>query len=392
MISSLLDTDWYKLTMRQAVEAAWPGTTARYRLFLRGTEQPVESAFENQFQAGIEALADLKLTEDEAAWLRAETDLPDDAVTSLKAFRFQPEQVEMAVDEEGRITLDITGPWTDTILWEVPVLAVLTELYYREVARDWSVDLDAYRQRSADKARRLSEAGCRFAEFGTRRRRSLAIQEACLAGLMDGSGDQALTGTSNVDQARRNGLKPIGTIAHEWVMAHAGLVSVAEANPAAFSRWIEVSPTRPRIALTDTYTVDLFCATMRPGLTAAYDGFRHDSGDPFAFADRIIGWLEGQGIDPAARMLVFSDSVTVDRAIQIQRHVDGRCGVSFGIGGHFTHDFNHPPRLDPVIKLVEINGTPVAKTTDEPDKATGHPDSLESTRAAVSAALQHYER
>jgi len=263
----------------------------------------------------------------------------------LQEYAFDPAEVSLT-DNEGELEISVRGSWKNTILWEVPLLAILSESYFKHADDDWNPDPGAYRERAYDKARALVLGGCHFSDFGTRRRRSLALHQAAIKGLIEGSsftGTGAFAGTSNLMLAKQFGLTPIGTIAHEWIMAIGAMEGVMHANQRALEKWLEVYPAEKTIGLTDTYTVDLFLDDFSRDQAESIAGVRHDSGDPFFFVDRMVRKYEDLGIDSREKRFVFSDELNVEKACRIQQYAEQLCQPAFGIGTDLTNDFPGSP-------------------------------------------------
>lgn len=366
IIQSLLDTDLYKLTMMQAVLHRFPSAQAEYQFRCR-TEGIDLRPYAHAVHAEIEQLAALRLTEAERTWL---ADLPfmrEDFVEHLSRFRFDPRHVTV---RPGREQLEITirGPWVSTILYEVPVLAIVNETYFRNrlPEKGYSEAL----LRLGYKAELMDEAGAGFAvtEFGTRRRYSRRWHEELLRGLRRLVPD-ALAGTSNVDLARRLGLVASGTMAHEFFQGCQALApSLASAQTFALETWLAEYQGELGIALSDTYGLEAFLADFRGELARRYAGVRHDSGDPFAWTERMLAHYESEGIDPCTKTLVYSDSLTVPRALEIYSRFHTRARLGFGIGTNLTNDVGPVP-LNIVIKMTRLNDQAVAKISDDPAKA-----------------------
>ena len=275
----------------------------------------------------------------------------------------------------------MTGAWHRAILWEVPLLAIVSELHGRLLDVGWNRRGQAARLR--EKSRTLLRAGCRFADFGTRRRRDFQAQNLAVRILRDNPG---FLGTSNVHLARRYDVPAVGTMAHEWIMAHGAMGGLRHANRFALDAWARVYPNRPGTALTDTYTTAAFFADFDARLARLYDGLRQDSGSPLDFADRAIEHYRKLGVDPASKTIVFSDGLTPESAAKIREHCAGGVGCSFGIGTNLTNDFPGFPPLNIVLKLTAIDGRPAVKLTDDPGKASGPADALRAARETFRSA------
>ena len=375
-MSSILDNDLYKFTMQQAVLELYPDAQAGYELIQRRPTERCTPAFLGHFLQSLEAMSALELRDDEFAWLSAQCPYLKPAYLEyLQNYRFDPSEVTAGVDQQGKLSIAVCGPWHRTILWEVPLLALVSELDGLLLDANWSSR--GQREKIREKGRLLGEAGVVFADFGTRRRRSYAVQDLIVQELISNPG---FLGTSNVHLAHKHGTRPIGTMAHEWIMAHSVLAGLRHANRFALDAWARIYRGELGIALTDTYGTPAFFEDFDGRLARLYDGVRQDSGDPQAFADRTIEHYRKLGIDPMAKTIVFSDGVTPPLAVELARHCRGRIGASFGIGTNLTNDFEGSPPLDIVIKLVALNGSPVVKLTDDPGKATGTAEALRVAR------------
>lgn len=383
-MSTLLDTDLYKLTMMQAVWLKQPDAMARYAFINRRPENRFTAACVKLIRERVRELCDAKLTAAELEYLATLKLFRPAFLDYLGGVQLREYDVDIRLDD-GQLRIGIVGPWVRTILWEVPLMTIISETYFETVDRNWDNDLEAYRERAVEKGQRLTAAGCAFVEFGTRRRRSYAAQEAVIRAFNQPG--VACAGTSNVHFAMKYGMRPIGTMAHEWIMGYAGLVGVAQANVAALTAWCEVYGDQLDTALTDTYTTDLFLENIRGDLARKYGALRHDSECPFAFLEKALRFYEGEGIDPQAKRIVFSDSLNVDLAIRIQQRAAGRIGAAFGIGTHFTNDFPGSRALNMVIKLFAINDCEVAKISDNPAKACGAPKAVNDALKAIAEAL-----
>ena len=391
-IPSLLDNDFYKFTMQQAIHSAAARRTARYLFVDRRGGLPADDLMLGLIRSRVGMLSKLALSAAEADWLARLGWFSDDYIAYLRDYRFDPGEVRIGRDSGGFLHVEVNGAWCRSILWEVPLLAIINQTWFETNAHGWSPDLRDYHRRSASKGRALARAGCVFSDFGSRRRRNAAAQEVMLLAMRDdvAIGD-AFAGTSNLHFARCLGLKPIGTVAHEWTMAFSAINSVASADRQALREWRAIYPGQPKIALADTYGLDLFLANFDAQLAADYDGVRHDSGDPRVFTDRVLEHYRRCGVDPRAKTLVFSDSLDENQASAINRHVNQRARTAFGIGTRLTNDFPDGETLDIVIKLDQLDGQEVAKLGEGNAKATGSQSAVENARREVAHALAAHQ-
>ncbi|ETW82924.1 hypothetical protein HETIRDRAFT_416954 [Heterobasidion irregulare TC 32-1] len=421
---SLLDTDLYKLTMQQAVLHTFPAARATYRFTHRDPAALFTRACAARLARSVSRFSELALTPAERAWLAHACPYLTPAYLSyLAAYRFDPAQVSVAFvpaaaaaaaaadtladadrnragsgdpDERGRIEIAVAGPWVDAICWEVPLMATLSEIYYRTADTDWS--LDGQDELAYAKAQRLLAAGCVVSEFGTRRRRAFAVQDTVVAAFVRAQRDLAaapaadavgkLAGTSNVYLAMKHGIAPIGTIAHEWVMGVAALRGYAHANATAMDLWERVYPDALLVALTDTFSSDVFFEDLvrDPARAQRWRGLRQDSGDPHAFAARARAAYARAGVDHRGKAIVYSDALDVDKALALRAACAAEgFAPSFGIGTFLTNDFCaasggeervRSRALNIVIKLASVDGAPCVKLSDDPSKNTGDPETV----------------
>jgi len=387
VIESILDNDLYKFTMQLAVLELFPKAEAEYRFINRGAQRFSTQFVEELRRVINDEISKLRLTEEEYCWLSEHCPyLKPMYLEYLKNFRFKPEEVKICLTEEKGLDMRIKGPWHSTILWEIVLMAAVSELYFMLVEKDWKGNpkndrtsesvLNAYEEKIFEIGKALEENNCFFAEFGTRRRRSFELHDYAMKALVR---TKTLTGTSNVYFAKKYGLKAIGTVGHEWIMGTSALVGLRYANRFAFENWVDVYNGDLGIALTDTFGSEAFFKDMDLRLSKIYDGVRHDSGDPYVFVDTVTEHYKRMGIDPMKKVIVFSDALDADTAIRLKRYCEGKINCSFGIGTSLTNNsdfFRQSPPLNMVIKLHSINEIPVVKLSDSPEKETGEKDAL----------------
>ena len=378
MIETILDNDLYKFTMQQAVCRLYPRARVRYELTNRG-RTPFPSGFDGLIKDRVAQMAGLGLTRDERRWL--ETACPyftKPYLDYLSSYRYDPDQVD--ISQQGHtLSVRVAGPWSETILWEVPLMAVISETYFKVTGPE-TLSRQTIRERNQTKAQMMFNAGLSFVEFGTRRRFSAANHAHFLEDVL-ALDHHCLAGTSNVHFARIYGLVPVGTLAHEWIMFHSALTDYTTANAAAMDAWLKVYPDVLGIALTDTFTTKAFLTAFTRDRAGRFSGIRHDSGDPEIFTRDIIRHYREKGIDPTAKAIVFSDGLDVSRAMKIHTFCRGQVKDSYGIGTNLTNDVGVDP-LNIVIKLSWVQPEPgmegrsTVKLSDDPGKHTGDPGEL----------------
>lgn len=372
VLQTLLDTDAYKLHMQQAVFHHYYDVQVAAEFRCRGDD--LLGIYADAIREQVEAMQSLRLQDDEFQWLSGLPFLKQDYLDWLRDFRYNPQQVIIRNDN-GKLNIRLEGPWREVIMWEVPLLAVISELVHRYRSPEASVELalETLERKLVDfnhLTQDMDMSGFRLMDFGTRRRFSREVQQAIVERLQQ---ESWFVGTSNYDLARRLSLTPMGTQAHEWFQAHQQISpDLATSQRVALAAWLEEYPDQLRIALTDCITMDAFLRDFGPEFAERYQGLRHDSGDPVEWGEKAIAHYQKLGIDPMSKVLVFSDNLDLIKAVDLYRHFSSRVNLSFGIGTRLTCDIPQVKPLNIVIKLVECNGKPVAKLSDSPGKTICH--------------------
>ena len=375
IITSLLDTDLYKFTMMQVVLHQFPGAQVEYRFKCRNAGAPGVSdlaPYVREIREEIRALCSLQFQETELAYLRALRFIKSDFVDFLGLFRLNAKYVSVNALPSGEIEVVIEGPWLHTILFEIPVLAIINEVYFRNTQK--LADVMQGRKRLDAKIGLLQAEGLRelkIADYGTRRRFGQAWHEEVLRTLIArlGTGpDGQFAGTSNVLFAMKLGLTPLGTMAHEYLQACQALgPRLRDSQVFGFESWAKEYRGDLGIALSDVYGMSAFLRDFDMYFCKLFDGARHDSGDPFQWGERMLAHYAKNRVDPKTKTLIFSDGLTVPRTVELYQQFRGRCQLAFGIGTNLTNDLGYEP-LQIVIKMIRCNGQPVAKLSDTPSK------------------------
>jgi nicotinate phosphoribosyltransferase len=379
IITSLLDTDLYKFTMMQVVLHQFPGAQVEYRFKCRnGGVNLAQHA--QEIREEIRSLCSLQFQESELAYLRSMRFIKSDFVDFLGLFKLNEKYITVTPLPSGEIDIVIVGPWLHTILFEIPVLAIVNEVYFRNTQK--VPDFLEGRQRLDIKISQLHADGLKdlkIADYGTRRRFSRAWHDEVLRVLSaklgthqspghGGASAGQLAGTSNVQLAFKLGLIPLGTMAHEYLQASQGLgPRLRDSQIFAFESWAREYRGDLGIALSDVYGMSAFLRDFDLYFCKLFDGARHDSGDPFNWGERMLDHYTRNRVDPRTKTLIFSDGLTVPRTIELYQQFRGRCQLAFGIGTNLTNDLGYEP-LQIVIKMVRCNGQPVAKLSDTPSK------------------------
>jgi nicotinate phosphoribosyltransferase len=375
VVRSLLENDLYKFTMWQALLHSHPAAQAEYRFVCRNTPAFPLSALHREVEVELDRLCQLSFTPSELDYLRGLRFIKSDFVDFLSVFRFQ--QRFLAVKSEGdRLVIVAKGPLVHVMAFEIFVLYIVNELYFRRLPAGPDV-LDVANTRLSAKVQLLQRAHGELAsnphapfvffDFGLRRRYSAALQEHVLKTLA-AEVPEHFRGTSNVYLARQLGLTPIGTMAHEYLQAYQAFGSrLRDFQRAALEGWVQEFRGDLGIALTDVVGMDAFLRDFDLYFAKLFDGLRHDSGDPVAWGEKALAHYEHLRVDPATKRLVFSDGLNLERALELHRRFRGRVQTTFGIGTNLTNDTPHTP-LNVVMKLVACNGQSVAKLSDTPGK------------------------
>ncbi|MBP3943297.1 nicotinate phosphoribosyltransferase [Sphingobacteriaceae bacterium WQ 2009] len=375
---SILDNDFYKFTMQYAVVKLFPRAMARYQFINRGKHK-FPAGFDKKLRASIDEMAKLKLSKSEKDFFSNTCPYIDPTYFDfLQGYRYDPEEVTILQDGED-LEVHIEGYWYRTILWEVPIMSLICELYYQETGQVRQTD-EQVLELAKTKIEKYDKLNITIADFGTRRRHSFEVQDLVVGNLKK-FGKGTFIGTSNIYFAMKYNTKPIGTHAHEWFMFHAAKFGFKMANLLGLEHWSDVFRGDLGIALSDTYTTEKFFEQFDKKLTKLFDGVRHDSGDPIEFADKTIAHYIKNGIDPTSKTIIFSDGLDYEKVERIARYCKGKIGTSFGVGTNFTNDVGLKS-MNIVLKMTETQPedgkwTPVIKLSDEPKKHTGDIETID---------------
>jgi nicotinate phosphoribosyltransferase len=393
IVRSLLDTDFYKLLMQQMIRHLYPDVRATFSLINRSKSVRLAEAIdEGELRAQLDHARQLQLGKKELIWLagnsfygRKQMFTPE-YLAWLEDFRL-PEYELRIVD--GQFELHFDGPWTHTMMWEIPALAIVNELRSRAALKGkgrFALDVLYARAKAKlwDKVERLRQLpDLVLSDFGTRRRHGFLWQRWCVEALKEGLGERFI-GTSNVLLAMDNDLEAIGTNAHELPMVLAALArddaALRQAPYRVLQDWQAHYGGNLLIALPDAFGTTSFLHDA-PDWLADWTGFRPDSAPPIAGGEQILDWWRAHGRDPREKLLIFSDGMDIDSIEATYRHFHGRVRMSFGWGTNLTNDFrgcdpDGGDALAPislVAKVTRANGRPAVKLSDNPSKATGEP-------------------
>ncbi|MFK3868385.1 MULTISPECIES: nicotinate phosphoribosyltransferase [Psychrobacter] len=379
IITSLLDNDLYKFTMLQAMLHQFPQTHGVYRFRCRNNEDTLYplADIKDDLEQQLDSLCELRFLEDELEYLRGLRFMRSDFVDYLELFKLKRRFITVSTDEKGRLFIDIEGPMIQAMFFEVFVLAIVNELYFSALSN--ASVIEEGQRRLDEKVELLHQYAVKqekydnntppfiVADFGTRRRFS-KVWQAHVVETLHNAEPKIVSGTSNVYLAKKLGMTPIGTMAHEFMQAFQALdVRLRDSQKAALEAWVHEYRGDLGIALTDVVGMDAFLRDFDLYFAKLFDGLRHDSGDPYVWGDKAIAHYKKLKIDPRTKILTFSDGLDLNKAWNLHQYFKGQIRTSFGIGTNLTNDMGITP-INIVLKLVECNGQPVAKLSDSPGK------------------------
>ncbi|MDP4544395.1 nicotinate phosphoribosyltransferase [Psychrobacter faecalis] len=379
IITSLLDNDLYKFTMLQAMLHQFPQTHGVYRFRCRNNEDTLYplADIKDDLEQQLDSLCELRFLEDELEYLRGLRFMRSDFVDYLELFKLKRRFITVSTDEKGRLFIDIEGPMIQAMFFEVFVLSIVNELYFSALSN--ASVIEEGQRRLDEKVELLHQYAVKqerydnntppliVADFGTRRRFS-KVWQAHVVETLHNAEPKIASGTSNVYLAKKLGMTPIGTMAHEFMQAFQALdVRLRDSQKAALEAWVHEYRGDLGIALTDVVGMDAFLRDFDLYFAKLFDGLRHDSGDPYVWGDKAIAHYKKLKIDPRTKILTFSDGLDLNKAWNLHQYFKGQIRTSFGIGTNLTNDMGITP-INIVLKLVECNGQPVAKLSDSPGK------------------------
>lgn len=369
IIESLLDTDLYKFNMNQVIFHKHTALSGQYYFKCRNTDVVFTQEMVDEINAQVDHLCTLKFRKEELDYMRSIRFIKNDYVEFLRLWHPMRDYVSVNLTDEGELQIVVDGPLFSVMQFEIYLLEIVNEVYFR-LRYDYET-LRASAEKKLDaKIKALNDGTYtfRFAEFGCRRRLSREWEDVVVRRLT--SETDKCVGTSNVYLAMKYGITPIGTYAHEYVQMYQGIdrIPLAYTNHYALRDWYDEYEGDNGTTLTDTITTDLFLMDFNRSMVNNFSGVRHDSGDPFEWGEKIIAHYKGYGVDPKTKLLLFSDGLDFDRAQALYDYFKDRSKVSFGIGTFCSND-TCEKALNIVIKLQYVNGRPVAKLSDNPEKS-----------------------
>lgn len=399
IINSLLETDMYKISMGQAIYHQFSDYKTTWSFKCRNKDVHFTKEMVEEIREQIQVYCRLRFTEEELDYLNKVRWIKGSYIDFLRLWQPRFEDFEITSDAECGLAIETKGTWLNTSMYEIPTLAIVNEVYFR-MAYDYDALFASFQKRLAEKVDVLKGEGTNgkhdigtFSEFGLRRRLSAEAQELAVKTLNENQyRDSKFVGTSNVYLAKKYGLTPVGTMAHEWIMCvgqgnHKH--NPAYSNWYALDAWIKEYGVLNGIALTDAITTDCFLRDFQLTYATLFSGVRHDSGDPFAWGDKMIRHYEHLGIDPADKTLLFSDSLDFKRAGELYAYFRGRAKVAFGIGTYIAND-TEVSALNIVMKTTACNGMDVAKISDVAGKGVcKNPEYVNYLQRCIDWRMNH---
>lgn len=373
IITSLLETDMYKFSMGQAIYHQFSEYKTTWSFKCRNTDVHFTDEMVDEIIRQIKLYCKLNFTEEELEYLDGIKWIKGSYVDFLRLWKPRFEDFEITKDAECGLAIETKGTWLNTSMYEIPTLAIVNEVYFR---MNYNYDRlkKSFEDRLNEKIRRVTTGELNlgaFSEFGLRRRLSAEAQEMAVKVLAEHSYPASkFVGTSNVYLAKKFGLTPVGTMAHEWIMCvgqgnHKH--NPAYSNWYSLDAWVKEYGVLNGTALTDAITTDCFLKDFQLTYATLFSGVRHDSGDPYEWGNKMIAHYEKLGIDARTKTLLFSDNLDFEKASAIHDYFVGKIKVAFGIGTYISNDTDEPP-LNIVMKTTACNGMDVAKISDTPGK------------------------
>ena len=389
IVDSLLDTDLYKFNMDQVIFHKHTDLSGEYYFKCRTPGVRFTPEMHREIDAQIGHLCSLRFTNEELDYLRSIRFIKSDYVEFLRLWRPIRDYVTTSLSDDGELSIVVRGPLFSAMQFEIFLLEIVNEVYFR-MNYDYGRLLASAQERLDQKIADFNAGKYtfNFAEFGCRRRLSREWEDEMVRRFTRET--KNCIGTSNVYLAMKYNLTPIGTYAHEFVQMYQGIDSIplAYTNHCAMNDWYDEYQGDNGTALTDTITTDLFLLDFNRANSNNYTGVRHDSGDPYAWGEKMIAHYKKYGIDPKTKLLLFSDSLEFDRAQALYDYFKDRTKVSFGIGTFCSNDTTEKA-LNIVIKLQYVNGRPVAKLSDDPGKAMCRDEAyLDYLKASVAFRIE----
>jgi nicotinate phosphoribosyltransferase len=381
-VVAMTDDDMYKFTMSQGYGQLYPDVEATSEFNNRCLGDRFTPKMVDALREEFNYWESLRLTEGEEYFIRKHKFYKPHYIEWLKNFRYNRDEITMKLDD-GRLFLQVHGKLPRQTMYEVKVMAAISKNYFKHCVTDWNYELQE--SNALMKAKTLAGWDCVFTDFGTRRRRSFRSQDTVVRVMSQSQAAESghFVGTSNIYLAMKYGTKAIGTVAHEWFMAHSALMGLRHANRFGMEAWVKVYDGSLGTLLTDTYGTDSCLRDFNTLQAKLWDGVRHDSGDPFVYTDKMVAHYKSVGVNPLTKHIVYSNALDLSLCRQIRQYCEQAVIPRFGIGTYFTNDYTKASDLTAkckplniVIKLRTVDGIEVVKLSDDMGKSTGERDAV----------------
>lgn len=393
IINSLLQNDFYKFSMGQTIFHQHNNKSTKWAFKCRNKDVKFTFEMVDEIKHQVELYCNLRFTEEELNYLLSIKWIHKDYTDFLRFWHPRMEEISIITDADCGLAVETNGTWLNTSMYETPIMAIICEVYYR-MSGNYDSLFDDYKKQVTDTISFLNKTPIgNFSEFGFRRALSQDAHDYLINQLTENN-VAGFLGTSNVYLARKYGVRPMGTMAHEFIMVTGQ--GYPEHNPAYSNKymmdsWVKEYGILNGVALTDTITTDAFLADFQLTFATLFSGVRHDSGDPFVWGEKIINHYKNLGIDPMTKTLLFSDSLTLEKALELKKYFEGKAKVAFGIGGALASP--HGNELNIVIKPIECDGFPIAKLSDSAGKNMCRDASyIEYLRRTINWRLNHNKK
>ena len=395
IITSLLETDAYKFSMGQAIYHQFSDYKTTWSFKCRNRDVHFTKEMVDEIKRQIKAFCELRFTEEELDYLENIVWIKGSYVDFLRLWQARYDDFTIDDNAECGLNIETKGTWLNTSMYEIPTLAIVNEVYFR-MQYNYDELFESFKRRLNEKVDKVKDGTYNlsvFSEFGLRRRLSAQAQELAVKTLAEADlGASKFLGTSNVYLAKKYGVTPVGTMAHEWIMCTGQgnhKHNPAYSNWYALDAWVKEYGILNGTALTDAITTDCFLKDFQLTYATLFSGVRHDSGDPIEWGEKMIAHYEKLGIDPKTKTLLFSDSLDFERADKLFRHFNGRAKVGFGIGTYISNDTD-VEALNILMKTTACNGQDVAKISDVAGKGMcKNPDYVDYLQRCIDWRMTH---
>lgn len=384
IIKHFTDNDLYTFSCQYYVMMKYPRAEVKYS-FIDRNQLRYPKNFAELLQEQVDMMTTVKITDEEIRFMTIHCPwLPLWYFNFLRGYTFNPKEVSISQDEEGQLSITVQGKWFSTIMWEMPLLSIISELVHTLQGEKATYNLEVEREKVKAKTEKFLQAGVILGDMGTRRRFSFNHQEMVIKTMAEVYQSQdwpgKFTGTSNVWLAMKYNLKALGTMSHQLISFEENVSGVFECNYNVMKKFSDVFDGDNGTYLYDCFGDEVFFKNLSKRMAMMYTGLRVDSGVEEEQTEKIIQKYQSLGIDPASKQVVYSNGLNIDRCIEIHQYCKGRVKDSFGVGTHLTCDVDNVKPLNIVIKLTKCRITETREWHDciklscDKGKTLGNPD------------------